>query len=179
MVSRIRKIIQILYLKRLIKRGLKVGSNFDIEKDVNIDAGFPWLISIGNNVTLASGVYILAHDASTKYHLGKSKVGGVKIGNNVFIGAKSIILPNVHIGDNVVIGANSCVAHNVDSGSVVAGNPAILIMTMEEFLNKNSNRMAVSQIYDESYTLDGGITKGKKEKMIAELLNVNKIGFVE
>lgn len=98
-----------LYLRWIEKKGFKHGANFNIEKGVNIDAGFCDLISCGDNVTLTKDVYILAHDASMKKFIGKTKIGGVSIGNNVFVGAKTIILPGIKIGDNVVIATNSCV----------------------------------------------------------------------
>ena len=72
-----------------------------------IDPGHCWLISVGDRVTLAPRVHILAHDASLKETLGYTKIGRVKIGNDVFIGANTTILPGVTIGDKVVIGANS------------------------------------------------------------------------
>ncbi len=66
MINRIRNLIKKIYVYKLIRLGLKVGKNFQIEKGCQIDTPFAWLISIGNNVTLASKVYILAHDASCK-----------------------------------------------------------------------------------------------------------------
>ena len=54
---------------------------------------------------MAPHVQILAHDASTKRYLGYTKIGRVLIGNNVFVGAGTIILPSVAIGNNVIIGA--------------------------------------------------------------------------
>ena len=59
--------------------------------------------------TMAPRVHVLCHDASTKVHLGYTKIGKVKIGNNVFVGAESVIMPNVTLGDNVIVGANSTV----------------------------------------------------------------------
>lgn len=53
--------------------------------DTKLDDLFPWLITIGNNVTL-TGVQVLAHDASTKRALGYTKIGKIVIGDNVFIG---------------------------------------------------------------------------------------------
>ncbi|MFQ6827743.1 MAG: DapH/DapD/GlmU-related protein [Faecalimonas sp.] len=53
-------------------------------------------------------MFILAHDASTKQELGYTLVKPVKIGNNVFIGAGSIILPGVTIGNRVIIGSGEC-----------------------------------------------------------------------
>lgn len=60
----------------LKKKGLKVGNNVFINFGCIIDESFCWLISIGDNVTLAPNVHILAHDASTKKELGYTKMGG-------------------------------------------------------------------------------------------------------
>jgi len=60
----------------LIKKGLIIGENVFINFGCIIDESFCWLISIGNNVTLAPNVHILAHDASTKKALGYTKIGG-------------------------------------------------------------------------------------------------------
>lgn len=176
MLNKLRSIVKKIYINRLIKRGLVVGENFQMEKGCNIDANFPWLISIGNNVTIASYVYILAHDGSTKNILGYSKVGNVSIGNNVFIGTKTTILPNVKIGNNVIIGANSLVVRDIDDNCVVGGNPAKVIMSYDEFKNKNEKKMNDSIIYDKNYTIWGGIDEDKKKKMNKEL--VGKYGYI-
>lgn len=70
--------------KKLVKRGLKIGKGFSIQAKCMIDSSHCWLIQIGDNVTLAPGVHVLAHDASTKRSLGYTKIGLVRIGNNVF-----------------------------------------------------------------------------------------------
>lgn len=62
--------------------------------------------------------------------------GKVKIGNNVFVGYKSIILKNTTIGDNVIIGANSLVNRDIPSGTVWAGNPIRQICTIDEYYEK-------------------------------------------
>ena len=102
-----------LDLDQLKQNGFKYGENFDTQYGVIIDPGHCWLIEIGNNVTLAPRVHILAHDASMKKFLGYTKIAPVKIGNNVFIGAGSIILPGVTIGDNVIVGAGSVVTKDL------------------------------------------------------------------
>lgn len=66
-----------------------------------------------------------------------TKIGIVEIGNNVFIGADSIVLCNTRIGDNVIIGAGSVVTKDVPSNSVYAGNPAKLVCTFEEYQKKH------------------------------------------
>ena len=114
------KLIKEENLDELIKNGLTVGKNFNMQKGCILDSSHCWLIEIGNSVTLAPKVHILAHDASTKRELGYTKIGKVKIGNNVFIGANTTILPNVKIGNNVVIGANSLVSKDISDDKVVA-----------------------------------------------------------
>lgn len=128
-------------IKKLVDNGLKVGNNCSFQPGVLIDPPFCWLIEIGNDVTLAPRVIILAHDASMKRHLGYSKIGKVKIGNKSFIGAGSIILPNVCIGDNVIIGAGSMVTQNIPSNVVAAGNPVKVLYPIEQFLLKNKSIM--------------------------------------
>ena len=99
--------------EKLIKMGMKVGKNFGRLNGVILDPSHCWLIEIGDNVTLAPRVHILCHDASTKQFLGYTKIGRVTIGDNVFVGADTVVLPGVTIGNNVVIGANSTVTHDV------------------------------------------------------------------
>lgn len=120
-----------------LSRGLKVGENTYIYSWEGIDANWPWLISIGSGVTVSAGVQILAHDASPTKAGCRAKLGRVIIGDNVFVGARSVILCNVTVGDNVIIGAGSVVSHNCESGYVYAGNPAKKICTMEEYRMKH------------------------------------------
>ena len=93
-------------------------------------------IVIGDNVTMASGVFILTHDASTNMHLGFTKKAPVKIGNDVFIGANTLILPGVTIGNRVIIGAGSIVTKDIPDNCVYAGNPAKKIKDIDEYLHK-------------------------------------------
>lgn len=115
------RIINKFYLKRLKKRGFKVGKNFQLEKNANIDAVMPGLIEIGDNVTIAKDAYILCHDGSTKKIVGFTRLAKTVIGNNVFIGAKTIVLPGVHIGDNAIIGAGSIVTKDIPANEVWGG----------------------------------------------------------
>ena len=155
--------------ERLIKLGLKVGDNFARLNGVILDPAHCWLIEIGNAVTLAPNVHILAHDASTIHYLGYAKIGKVVIGNTVFIGANSVVLPNVRIGDYVIIGANSTVSRDLESGFVYAGNPAKKICSVEEYIEKNKILMEFRPCYGEEYTTRKNIDRNKKKKMIEEL----------
>ena len=136
--------------------------------EVIIDPGHCWLIEVGDNVTLAPRVHILAHDASTKRELGYTRIAKVKIGSNVFVGAGSIILPGVVIGDNVIIGAGSVVTKVIPGNSVAAGNPCKVIASYEEFMTRKKEEMRQGFTYDESYQI-GAITGEKKREMIEQL----------
>jgi len=150
------------YLEKLTARGLKLGKNLNIQKGVIIDDSHCWHISIGNNVTLAPYVHILAHDASTKEFTGYTKVGKVDIGNSVFIGASSIVLPGTIIGDNVIIGAGSVVSIDIPSNSVAVGNPAKVIGTVTEFIERKKKEMEKFPLFDESYTVGQYVSQEKR-----------------
>lgn len=176
MLNRIKaKIRGTIDLDRLKKDGLVYGKNFHVQEGTIIDPGHCWLIEIGDNVTLAPRVHILAHDASTKIPLGYTKIGRVQIGNNVFIGAGSTILPGVTIGDNVIIGSMSLVTHDLLKG-VYAGNPCAKIADYDEWVAKHRDQMNQSKVYDKSYTI-GNISDDQKQKMKRELKS--GIGYVE
>lgn len=99
----------------------------------------PFLISIGNRVTITAGVRFLTHDGSLwlfRDERGRRfKYQKIKIGNNVFIGVNSIIMPGVLIDDNVIIAAGSVITKSVPSGVIVAGCPAKIIGNFNQFKN--------------------------------------------
>jgi acetyltransferase-like isoleucine patch superfamily enzyme len=107
-----------------------------------IDTLFPELVEIGDDFISAPGSIILAHDASTLLHTGKGKyrVQKTKIGNRVFLGANSVILPGIVIGDDVIIGSGSVVTKDIPSGSVVVGNPGRVVSTVSEYIDKCEKR---------------------------------------
>lgn len=148
--------------EKLISMGMKVGKNFNRLHGTILDPGHCWLIEIGDDVTMAPRVHILCHDASTKGFLNYTKIGRVTIGNNVFIGAESVVLPGVTIGNNVVIGANSTVTHNIPDNSVAVGSPARVISTLDEYLEKERRRMETVPCYGEDYTLRKDVSMEKR-----------------
>lgn len=141
MSSFISKITNVMFpkldLMQMQKRGLHVGKNTYIGTPSWIDHNFCYLISIGDNCIIAPNVQILAHDSSTEIPLSLERVGRVIIGSRTYIGVQSIILPNVRIGNDVIIGAGSIVTTEIPSNSVAAGNPAKIIMPISEFKEKH------------------------------------------
>ena len=185
-MGRIRKIIKRLVyrirgeytVEQLVELGLHVGENFSCLQGTVLDPAHCWLIDIGDNVTLASGVHILCHDASTKKHLGFTKIGRVNIGNNVFIGAHTVVMPGVSIGDNSIVGANSTVVEDIPEGMVFAGCPAKSICTTEQYLEKERNRMKKAIIYDEGWTLRKNVSMERRVQQKNDL-GYHKIGYID
>lgn len=91
-------------------------------------------VTIGNNVLIGSGCLITDTDAHPldwrERREGRNDLKGIApviIGNDVFIGARSIILKGVIVGDRAVIGAGSVVSKDVPADCIVAGNPAKVV----------------------------------------------------
>jgi maltose O-acetyltransferase len=119
-------------------RGIKVGKYTYISPKAYIDKAGKHLIEIGENCYITRDCIILCH--SQEYQggplklWGQNEFGTVKIGNNVFIGVDSVILPNVTIGDNVVIGAKSLVNSDIPSNSIAFGIPCKKVKNLDEMI---------------------------------------------
>ncbi len=119
-----------------------VGSNFFFQpRKIPAD---PKLIKFHNNVVVTSGVLFITHDVTDFMlnniqnidHFYKYYSGCIEIMDNVFIGSNSIILPNIRIGNNVIIGSGSVVTKDIPDNSVVAGNPARIISSFDDYLKR-------------------------------------------
>ncbi|MGN0503614.1 MAG: acyltransferase [Ruminococcus sp.] len=118
------------------EQGGKCGENFKFYCDM---PGEPFLVEIGDNVTIAAGTSLLTHDNSViKLNIDATDYfGKVKIGDYCFIGIKSIIMPGVELGERTIVGAGSVVTKSFPEGNVViCGNPAKIICTVDDFRNK-------------------------------------------
>jgi len=119
--------------------GMEFGNNVRITGIIQ-PGSEPWLIRVGDNVTITEGVVFHTHDGGTwvlrDRHPGLNIYKRVVIGNNVFIGYRSQIMPGVKVGDDVIIAAGSVVTRDVPGRSVVGGVPAEVIKTLESYEKK-------------------------------------------
>ncbi len=125
------------YLRR---KGATVGEGCRIYmKEIGSE---PYLLTIGNHVSIGNGVELLTHDGAVWVlrELQKNHeldwFAPVTIGNNVFISNGVKVLPGVSIGDNVIIGANSVVTKSLASNKVYAGAPAKEVSDIIKYSNK-------------------------------------------
>ncbi|MBE6728778.1 MAG: acyltransferase [Ruminococcaceae bacterium] len=134
-----------LYLKKIgVRFSGDISNTGFIASSAKFDSlAYSHLIELGENTIISAKVLFLVHDYSigtairSVRPVTKGKMPHflkeIKIGNNCFIGIRSIILPGTTIGDNCIIGAGSVVKGNIPAGSIVAGNPAKIIKTTEEY----------------------------------------------
>lgn len=125
--------------------GVRFGACVDVFTSPLNFGSEPWLVKIGDNVTISADVLFVTHDGATRLFRKKhpsanmifgNKYAPINIGNNVFVGARSIIMPGVTIGDNVVIGSGSVVTKSIPDGLVVAGVPARTLYSIDEYEDK-------------------------------------------
>lgn len=116
-----------------------------INYDVDFDITQPDLIFIGQGTVITKGSLFLTHDYSIECGLvaiGKEDnfhemqfLREIHIGDNCFIGARSIILPGTVIGDNCIIGAGSVVRGNIPANSIYAGSPVKFVCSTSDWAN--------------------------------------------
>ena len=155
-------------IKYLREQGMKIGNGCTFYCRTNAFSTEPYLIEIGNKVTITSDCQLLTHDGGCRVALnmglmGKiDKFGRIIIKDNVFIGIKSIIMPNVTIGNNCIICAGSIVTKDIPDNSVAVGVPAKVICTVEEWFNKNKD----------SFSQTRGLSPEEKKKYLIEKYNL-------
>lgn len=112
---------------------IQIGDNFYANVNlVILDGG---KVCIGNNVFIAPnvGIYTAGHPFDVEQrNKGLEYAFPITIGNNVWIGAHTAILPGVNIGDNSIIGAGSVVNKNIPKNSLAVGNPCRVIRQITE-----------------------------------------------
>ncbi|TPH18954.1 acyltransferase [Litorilituus lipolyticus] len=161
-------------LKNAIQQGMKVGQKTKFV-GTQVFGSEPYLISIGSNCLLTDNIAFNTHDGGIQVPLISegsdlptiysrySLVGRVELGDNVFVGTRTIFLPNTKVGSNVVIAAGSVVKGDIPSNIVIGGVPAREICTIEDYYEKHINNLLI--INNTNLSLDS-----KKKLVIEHLL---------
>lgn len=90
-------------------------------------------IIFGSNIRIGPNVSIISANHNIDDYDKHDKAEPIVIGNDVWIAANVVILPGVHIGNNVVIGAGSIVNRDIPDNSIAAGNPCKVIKEKSEY----------------------------------------------
>jgi acetyltransferase-like isoleucine patch superfamily enzyme len=133
-----------LYIPLLKRQGMKITGT---PRYIGIHVKFDDFdkINIGDRAVISDGCILLTHDYSfTTALIAIDKIPqsdialirDIYIGNNVFIGKQSIIMPNTEVGNNVIIGAGSVVRGKIADNSVLIGNPAQVVGNIKELAYK-------------------------------------------
>ena len=135
------------YVERLRRRGISIGDgcHFFDPSNTLVDTQRPHLLTIGQHVKVASGAIILAHDFSRSvcmdaYGVNIGDAGETRVGDNVFIGMNAILLMGCKVGDNSIVGAGAVVSGEFPPDSVIGGNPAKVICTLQRYREKRRAR---------------------------------------
>lgn len=144
-------------VKYLRKSGLTIGG-CRIYSDIVTSE--PFLIEIGENVTISTDVTFVTHDNSI-IKINKelpNLYGKIRIGNNCFIGERAILMYGVSIPNNTIVAAGSVVTKSISEERVIlGGNPAKVISTWDKFYDKNKkkgiSKYKIKEIYDQEERL--------------------------
>jgi maltose O-acetyltransferase len=161
---------------QLQSKGMQIGWKVHIPMSTWIDAPHCFLISIGDNCSFGENCGILAHDAMAKEFLGATILGRVKIEHSCHIGMGTVVLPGVTIGPNSIVGAGSVVTRDIPMGVIAAGNPARVICTLEEYLDRQREQLERSPKFKYSLYDINNLTSDRRAHMLRELEDT--VGFM-
>jgi len=147
------------YLLMLRSKGLRLDEGVSIEDGFFLDPSHCYLIHIKSRCVLAPNVRLIAHDASCRRLIGATRLDRIVIEEECFIGDSAIILPGVTIGRGSIVGAGSVVTRSVPAGSVVAGNPAKVMTTVEDYCKRQAELMTTAKKFSSDYWLENATSQ--------------------
>jgi acetyltransferase-like isoleucine patch superfamily enzyme len=161
MLKQLKRIIhkarQKIRLDRLRRNGLQIPDDCRLMGGITFGSE-PYLISIGQHVTISGQVAFVTHDGATFVFRDRPgyedvvKYGRITIHDNCFIGQGSIILPGISVGPYSVVAAHAVVTKDVPPNTIVGGNPARIIMTVDQYADRS---LARNPVYDKhAYSRD-------------------------
>lgn len=120
------------------RQGVRIGKRVElIGGSPHTFGSEPYLVTIGDDVTISGQVTFVTHDGGLRVirhkHPDAFYYAPIHIGNRVFIGVGALLLPGVSVGDGAVIGARAVVARDVPPDVVVAGVPARPIKAVADY----------------------------------------------
>lgn len=149
------------------RKGVRIGDECLICSDISTPESF--LISIGSDVTISSGVSLITHDYSSHLIIegANNLYGRITIGNQCFIGGNSTIMYGVTLCDKIVVAAGSVVTKSFSEQEIIiGGNPAKKIGTWEDYRRKytdkatpNTKTMPFADVYASLKNSDRYIVK--------------------
>lgn len=161
------------YVRALKVGGAHISDDLYIQtpESVFIDDTTPYMLTIGKNVFIATGVTILTHDACWLIETAQNgRISGhicpVDIGNRVFLGIRSTVLCGVSICDDVIVGANSVVSRSITEPGVYVGNPVRKVADIDAYFASREKKQL-----DEAYTLAVKYYETFGEKPPQDVLN--------
>ena len=163
-LSILRKRNAVLFAKKI---GVRIGSDCKI---VSVTGGTfgrqPYLVKIGNHVEISGNVHFITHDGGAwvfrREYPTLDVFSPIIIGNNVFIGYGSILLPGTRVEDNCVIGAGSVVRGTLSANGVYAGTPVKKVKALEKYKIQLLERSADTK----------GLTDREKYRILCQKFHV-------
>lgn len=132
----LRKFHPVKWARRI---GVKVGEHTTISPETHFP-GEPYLITIGNHVQITRSVSMYTHGGGNVVRRQIPDFdcfGKITIEDWAYIGSESLIMPGVTIGEGALVAAGSVVTKSVPPGMVVGGNPAKVICSVEDYIERN------------------------------------------
>ena len=161
---------------QLRRQGMHLGKGVNLPRSTWIDMAHCFLISIGDHCGFGDSCALLAHDAMPNEYIDATRIGRIVIHESCHFGMRTVILPGVEIGPRSIVGANSVVIGNIPPNSVAGGNPAKVICSMDDFLNKHLETMKSVPNFPYMEYSTQFLTEDKRQEMLTKL--ANSVGYI-